>query len=1036
MSRLPFLSPSRLLTGLAFLALMAPLPFTGRLAGQAQTPVKEKPVATPAPLALPADWVKTMTWRCIGPATMGGRIISLAVYEADPSTWWVATASGGLLKTTNNGITFEHQFDHENTVSVGDVAVAPSDRNIVWVGTGENNPRNSVSYGDGVYKSTNGGKTWQNMGLKKSFQIGRIAIHPRNPDIVYVGALGRLYGPSEERGLFKTTDGGKTWKKVLYVDEKTGIIDLRMNPGNPETLLAATYERQRDIYDVADPMKKWGTGSGLWKTMDGGKTWKKLTKGLPGCKLGRIGIDYYRKNPDVVFAIVESEKIGMGPPQVARNTVYMGITGQDARGGGAELLRVTQGGPADKAGLQPGDVITGLDAKPVRNYEDLIDQIRTHKPGDKVKVSRRRAREMKVVDLTLTARGAQGGQAGRPFAISLGGQRENVQDRQGKDGHDYGGLYRSDNGGKTWKRINSINPRPMYFSQIRVDPTDDRYLYVLGISLYRSQDGGKTFRPDGGRGVHADQHTLWIDPHDGRHMLLGCDGGLYATYDRMEHWDHLNTTAIAQFYHVALDTRRNYWVYGGLQDNGSWGGPSFRPGFTGPVNEDWIRVGGGDGFTCQVDPNDPDQIYYTAQYGRMGRRNLRTREAASFQPRGRYRFNWSTPFLLSHHNSKIFYAAGNVVFRSLDRGNNLKPISKEITATDRGSALALAESPKNASVLWVGTDDGFLWVTRDGGKEWTNVTKNVGLPGLRSVSSIEASRFGEGRAYVVFDGHRSDDDRPYVYATEDFGKTWKPLHGMLPKWGTTRVLREDIENPDLLYLGTEFAIWCSIDRGQTWHRLNNNLPTVAIHEIAIHPSAGEIVAATHGRSLWILDVTPLRQLTKETLASATLYKPVTAIRWLADPSRGGTNRRFVGENPARGAALYYSLPARAKNVSLKVVDINGKTVRDLRIAADAGLHRIPWDLAGNPPRGNPRQPRPGGGRRFGGGPRGRPVPDGTYRIVLVVDDNEQSQTLKVEADPTAPPGAVAVDEIEEAAQKGEQEEDREEREGRQEGIDD
>jgi photosystem II stability/assembly factor-like uncharacterized protein len=848
------------------------------------------------------EWFKSLTWRCIGPANMGGRITALAVYEADPTTYWVATASGGLLKTMNNGVTFEHQFDHEATVSIGDVCVAPSDKNIVWVGTGEGNPRNSVSYGDGVYKSTDGGKTWRNMGLKKTFQIGKILIHPSNPDIVYVAALGRLYGPNEERGLFKTCDGGKTWEKILYIDDKTGVIDLHMHPVDPETLLAAAYERQRDGYDYNDPANKFGAGSGLYRTIDGGKSWQKITKGLPTCKLGRIGIDWYRKDPHVVFLLVESEKIGGAPHPVA---------GKGSNGG------------------------------------------------------------------TL------------PYLDRLGGQAENVQDKQGPNGFEYGGVFKSTDGGESWTRLNSLNPRPMYFSQIRVDPNDDNYVYVLGISLHRSRDGGRTFDDEAGRGAHGDHHALWIDPRDGRHMILGGDGGYYVTYDRTANWDRLNHMAIAQFYHVAVDTRRDYRVFGGLQDNGTWGGPSRTHSLTGPINEDWIRIGGGDGFRCAVDPTDPDLVYSTAQWGALRRSNLRTRETESIRPTNarRYRFNWNTPFLLSHRNPRIFYCAGNVVFRSLDRGSDLRVISPDITATERGSASALAESPRNPDVLYVGSDDGYLWVTRNGGKEWSNITKNVGLPGLRWVASIEPSRFEEGRAYVVFDGHRSDDNEPYVYVTEDYGKTWTSLRGNLP-WGSTRVLREDIDNPDLLYLGTEFGAWCSLDRGQTWKSLNTNLPTVAVHEFAIHPTAGEIVAATHGRSLWILDVTALRQLTPQALkADARLYQPATAVREHMEPSRGQTNRRFAGENPPQGAVIWYSLGKKASKASLKVVDIEGQLVRELKAETQPGLHKIVWNLAHARPRPSRNRSAP---------EAARPVAPGSYLVVLTVDGREYKQALRVE----------------------------------------
>ncbi len=991
----------------------------------------EKGPATSVEGTLPADWVEQMTWRCIGPANMGGRITAISVSPTDPSIFWAATASGGLIKTTNNGVTFVHQFDREATVSIGDVCVAPSNPDIVWVGTGENNPRNSVSYGDGVYRSTDGGKSWQNMGLKKTFQIGKIIVHPRNPEVVYVGALGRLYGPNEERGLYKTTDGGKTWNRILFIDQNTGVIDMRMHPTDPDTLLVAMWERRRDGfdsfvgdkpaegYDGYDPIKKWGPGAGIYRTTDGGKTFKKMTKGLPSCQMGRIGLDWCLKKPNVVFAILDCEKIGMGnpPKDVITGTPYMGVTGEEAENG-AKLTSITTGAPADRAGLKVNDIIQSLDGMAVKSYREFVRLLQTKKPGAALKLKVLREKATLDIEVTLAGRpsGTVGGAGGptrtRPNHAYYAGQRENVQDQQGPNSHEYGGVYRSDDGGESWKRVNSLNPRPMYFSQVRVDPTDDRHVFVTGVLLYRSADGGKTFKPDGGRGVHADHHALWIDPRDGRHMLLGTDGGLYATYDRMDTWDHLNHMALGQFYHVALCSRKPYYAYGGLQDNGSWGGPSVGlKGGVGPINEDWVSVASGDGFVCRVDPNDPDLVYAESQNGNMLRRNLRTGESRSIKPqppRGQppYRFNWNTPFILSSHNSRILYSAGNYVFRSLDRGNDPRIISPEITMTKRGTATALAESPRNPEVLWVGTDDGALWVTRNGGKDWTNVSARVGLPGLRWVATIEPSRFVEGRAYVAFDGHRSDDDEPHLYVTEDFGQTWKSLRNNLPT-GSTRCLREDVQNANLLYLGTEFSLFASTNRGQAWTKLNNNLPTVAVHEIAIHPTAGEIVAATHGRSLWILDVTALRQMTREALnARVQFYKPNTVVRWQAQPGHGRTNRRFVGENPPPGAQLYYSLNQKAEKVSLKIVNIEGKTLVELPGGKEAGLHRVTWNLTQGPPRERPTG-RPSGGRP--GQIRASAAP-GTYRVVLTVDGQEFAQTLTIEPDPHAPTRPLAEEE--------------------------
>jgi len=1035
---------------------------------------------TPGP-----EWLKPLTWRSIGPANMGGRVVALAVVEDDPSCYWVATAGGGLLKTVNNGITFEHQFDREGTVAVGDVAVAPSDRNVVWVGTGENNPRNSVSYGDGVYKSTDGGKTWKNMGLAGSFQVGRIAIHPKDPNTVYVGALGRLYGPSADRGLFKTADGGATWQKVLFVDENTGVVDLRMKPDDPETLLAATYERRRDLFDAGDPIKKFGPGGAIHKTTDGGKTFRKLTGGLPTVALGRVGLDYYRKDPNVVFAVVETEKVGAGPRPASGSgggRPYLGVLGEGPEAEDAALGQVVPGGPGDKAGLKTGDVVKSLDGKPVKTFTEFATALRDRKVGDVLKLTAER--EGKAVEFQVTLEAAPAGQGGggnrgltgqgrepaaeapavnsgegvaglgldpnRPFGSALGGQIENAQDRQGPDAFQTGGVFRSADGGETWARVNSLNPRPFYFSQVRVDPSDEKYVYVLGLVLHRSDDGGKTFRGDGSRNVHADQHALWVDPRDGRHLVLGGDGGFYLSYDRGDNWDHLNHLAIGQFYHVALDPRRPYKVYGGLQDNGTWGGPgSGRPGSAGggaggngggPLNEDWVSVNGGDGFKCQVDPSDPDLIYCTSQYGVLSRRNLRTGEAGGIRPaaeRGKtHRFNWNTPFLLSAANPKIYYAAGEVVFRSLNKGENLRPISPEITRTKRGSATALAESPRDPEVLYAGTDDGALWVTTDGGRNWSDVTKNVGLDRPCYVATIEASRAADGRAYVAFDGHRSDLDDPLVFATEDYGKTWAALRAGLPR-GSSHCLREDPLNPDLLYLGTEFALWASLDRGKSWVKANANLPTVAVFEVATHPTAGEAVVATHGRSLWAADVNGLRQLTREAMtAKATLFKTVPAVRWQPEPGRGGTNRRFVGQAAPRGATLYVAIGSKAEKASLKVLDYDGVPVYETRVPTDPGLHRLTWNL------NRPAPPRPGGGPGGGGGGRfaglfRRTVPaaPGTYKVVLSADGVESSQPLKVEPDPAYPDSEITAEMLEGMEEMG-RDAEAEERDGPGRGDDD
>jgi len=1193
---------------LAFLALAMPAAARLQESESASAEAAQEAAAEPAPASeaqpppppgrshveglLPWAWSQQLTWRSIGPANMGGRITDVAAHPSDSSTFWVGTAGGGLLKTVNAGVTYEHQFDDQNSCSIGAVTVAPSNPDVVWVGTGENNPRNSVSWGDGVYKSTDGGATWKHMGLAKSFQISRILVHPEDENLVYVAALGRLWGPSEERGLFRSRDGGETWERILYVDDRTGVIDLRMKPDDPRTLLAATYERERDIHDSNDPAKKWGPGSGLHRSTDGGDTWTAVTSGLPTVSKGRIGLDWYAKDASVVYAIVESERITQEP----ENAAYLGLRTEDAEVG-ARVVEVTEKSPAAEAGVQKSDLVLRLGEVTILGSEQLLDELKKEIAGNQVELELVRERKSVIVSVTLGKRPPPEGDPTDelgfprpgPYSIGLGGQRENVQDEQGEAGHEFGGVYRSEDAGATWTRINSLNPRPMYYSEIRVDPSDASFVYVLGTSLYRSSDGGKTFTADGhDDSVHVDHHALWIDPRDGRHMVLGNDGGLYVTWDRMAHWDHHNHVAIGQFYDVGIDRRRDYRVFGGLQDNGSWGGPSVTRTGSGPTNADWIRVGGGDGFVCEVDANDHDLVYYESQGGGMGRRHLSTNEGGFIRPRGEqdieYRFNWRTPFLLSHHNSRIHYSAGNYVFRSLDRGNSARRISPELTISERGSATALAESPSNPDVLFAGTDDGALWTTRDGGHTWIDLfalnaglengveaapraeatpraltvarrstapaespagddplsgtwtckargagiddetegrftleleldadgtvrgklasdigngpieagkwdpekrslafrfpgetlvlsfTAELGkdgqldgeivaaggsfsfdfkgersgaaaaageagpppakeqqqaveseaeatpppaeepakprkflkntidqlLPGRRYVSAIVPSAHKRERVFVAFDGHRSNDDAPYVFVSEDGGDTWKSLAGGLPESvGSVRALAEDTENDDLLFLGTEFRAFVSVDRGKTWTELGGNLPTVAVHDFAISDAARELVAGTHGRSVWVLDIAALRGMTEKAIeADAALYPVNRAVRWRNDPERGGTTRQFVGQNPPRDVSIFYSLRKKARQVKLEVRDAAGAVLRELEASAEQGLHRVAWDGR----RGTTEETEQGE-RRFR---RGRSLPVGSYRVVLTVDGATFETPVEVLGDPSYP----------------------------------
>jgi S1-C subfamily serine protease len=1270
---------------------------------QKQKEMIQTPEAKPTPPSgpavpegtLPESLAKAYTWRQIGPANMGGRVTAIAVHDADPTTYYIATGGGGLLKTVNNGTTFDILFDKQSSVAIGDVAIAKSNPSIIWVGTGEANPRNSVGFGDGAYKSTDAGKTWQKMGLDKTFQIGKILIHPTNPEIVYVGALGRLYGPSEDRGMYKTTDGGKTWAKVLYVDDKTGVIDARLDPQDPETIIAALWERKRDEFDgffgeapVPDtygPIVTHGTGGGLFKSTDGGKTWKKLNddksnNGLPTGKLGRIGLDYSAKTKGLLVAIIDTDKVGTG----AASAVYLGVIGADAENdGGAKLNEITEGGPAGKAGLKPGDIVTKIGDAPVLRYDDLLDAIYAKAVGDKLTLTAKRGDKTETIEVTLGKREAttpsetgggrkgpkkdapakdapamdapaaateptpptpilgvqlgtdklvinvlakdgpaakaglkvgdtillvdgkkvetvteyaaalggkkagdavkvvvsrdnfektftvtlgapvagkgppetppvaketakeappaaatppkaaattaptlplpgftptttgddvkvaalpadgelakagikvgdavtavngepvttlrtlfallrvgpraaenarkvgdkvkvtftladgktkevevalvetplpglggaggppRGATATRPNGLGLGGQAPNVQGRQGKDGHQTGGIFVSKDNGDTWTRVNSLNPRPMYFSVVRFDPTDDNTIYALADVpvLYKSTNGGKRFATvPTSNGVHADAHALYINPANPKHLIIGCDGGFYASYDKALTWDHLNTLALGQFYHVATDNRRPYRVYGGLQDNGSWGGPSQTMRRYGQVNEDWVFVSGGDGFVCRVDPTDPDLVYAESQNGFMSRRNFRTGEFGAIRPPRTQtdeplRFNWNTPFILSNHNPSIFYCGAQFVFRSVKKGDNLKQISPDLTKSKKGSLTQVSESPRTPDVLWAGSDDGNVWVTKDGGLKWDNVTDNfkaAGLPGPRWVSCIEPSRDKDGRCYVAFDGHRSDDDKPYAFVTTDFGATWKSINANLPAFGSTRVLREDTVNTDVLYLGTEFGAFVSTNRGAQWAKLGGNLPTVRVDEFAQPTTANDLVVATHGRSIWIADVTSLRQMKTSVMAAdATLFAPSPAVRWKlgvgGESPYSSTDRKFVGVNPARGATVEYLLTKDAKKLALKVLDVNGKTVKAFdKPKTEPGLHRVVWDLTG--PAATP--PAGGGGRRVVAGA----VAPGTYKVVLTIDDKEFTQSLVVELDPNASKDTMSIEGYEE-----------------------
>jgi photosystem II stability/assembly factor-like uncharacterized protein len=847
------------------------------------------------------DVLEGLELREIGPAIMGGRISDLAVDESDPARFFVGTATGGVWKTINHGQSWDPVFDEQSTSSIGALAVAPSNPNVVWVGTGEPQNRQSSPWGDGVFKSMDGGRTWSHMGLRETHHIGAVVIHPRDPDVVYVAAVGHLWGGNPERGVYKTTDGGDSWERVLFVDDDTGVIDLVMDPGDPRTLFAATYQRRRTAWGFSAD----GSGSGIWRTLDGGVSWVELSDGLPPGDKGRIGLDVYRR----------------------------------------------------------------------------------------------------------------------------------------------------DGSGDT-------NPRPMYFSMIRIDPNDPSRVYIGGVRFGISDDGGRTFsREDGAEGIHVDHHALWIDPSNSSHLILGNDGGVAVSWDRAATWRQIDNLAIGQFYEVGVDMSDPYRVCGGLQDNSSWCAPHNTLTDYGIRNGDWVDVSGGDGFYNVIDPTNPDIIYTESQGGNVSRYDGRSGESMRIRPVARpedgedreYRFNWNAPIVLSSWDPTVVYIGANHLLRSRDRGETWEEASPDLTrqidrdtltimgapVTDEtlsrndgirhyGTITAIGESRHSADVVFVGTDDGNVQRTTDGARSWTDLTGRFpGLPPRTYVSGLEPSVV-QGRLYASFDGHRNDDFAPYVYVSDDLGDSWRRITSGLPDWSVNRV-KEHPRTTDLLFVANEIGVWISIDRGAAWHRLTGDLPTVPVDDMEIHPRDNDLILGTHGRSIWILDdLGVLESLAREDLAGDGVAFPVRPVR-LAN-RRGGWpfwGDEFQGENPPEGAIIRYAVGRPGETLSgstadggdsgpvtgagavgpdqaggrsaatIEIANASGVVVRTLDVSAETGLHQVVWDLRYDPP----YERRTDEERGFGDGPQGPPVLPGNYLATVHSGTWTGSTEIQVLPDP-------------------------------------
>lgn len=849
-----------------------------------------------------------LAWRSIGPAVMGGRISDIRGVAGDPATLYAAAGSGGLFRTTDGGITWTSIFDRQSTISIGAIAVEPGNPKVIWVGTGESNVRNSVSFGDGLYKSEDAGATWKHVGLEETETIARVVINPANPKNVFVAAIGHPFGPNDQRGVFVTHDGGNTWQKTLYVDDQHGASDVAIDPANPNVVYAALWHFDRKPWTYTSGDEK----GGLFKSTDAGMTWKKLTNGLPTL-MGRIGLAVAPTNVKTVYVLAESK--------------------------GGTLFRSND---------------EGSSFTQVSDNQDLVR-------------------------------------------------------------------------------------RAYYFTTMQVAPDSADHIVVMADALLESTDAGKHFRRMS-PSVHGDLHALWIDPKEPRRMWEGNDGGLAVSYDAGQHWEQVNNIPLGQFYHVTTDTREPFYnVTGGMQDDGSWTGPSRTREPAGIFNDDWRMVNPYTGFNALVDADDADILLTEQPGGGLLRMNLRTREQQNVSPQVRsyagapasemkYRFNWDAPLVRSAHGKNTIYLAGNVVFQSADYGKSWEAVSHDLTNADKtklgnmggpisvdnsaeevySTVTTLAESPANRLVLWAGTDDGNVQVTTNGGGSWTNVASS--LPGVAAhspVSHVEPSRANDQTAYVSLDRHMFDDMRPYVFRTSDGGKTWTNISGNLPAKAFVWIVREDPREQRLLYAGTELGLYVSFTGGNQWMPMHlANMPwSIAVRDIVLQPEKNDLIVATHGRSLWILDdVTPMQQLAGAEPNEAKFFPVRPAMRFTMRASRFAFgDKTFTGANPQYGALLTYYLPASASEVKLQILDSNGQMIRTIRALNKPGVNRVTWDLryAGPAVEGERR----GGGGGEGGGGRGGAIRGpqalpGGYTARLIVDGKSYDQAVKVEIDPS------------------------------------
>ena len=925
-----------------------------------------------APQASVQSIVDAIRFREIGPTAQGGRYVDFAVIESNPRVFYAATATGGLWKTENHGISFTPVFDNQPAFAIGAVALAQSRPDVVYVGTGEGNNSRSSYGGNGVYKSTDGGKSWTKVGLDNAGRIARIVVHPKNPDVVFVAAAGHLYSQNPERGVYRSTDGGKSWTKTLdhKVDgREIGATDVAIDPANPQVMYAATYDKVRRPWTFGEG----GPGSAIFKSTDGGAKWTQLTNGLPTGLLGRIGLAIARSDPKTVYAVIENANAA--PPTAGRG-----------------------GAPA------------AAPQTPEERRKRMAQGFGDGSIGDELYRSDDAGATWRKV--------APPPPAPAPAPSTGSGQVE---------GAPQGG--RGGRGGWT-----GGNP-PYYYGQIRVDPANKEHVYLLSVGVSHTTDGGKTWSSPFGFG--GDNHALWINPTDSNHIILGHDHGMGVSFDGGRNWLSPDNKPLAQFYAIGYDMERPYNVYGGIQDNGSMKGPSTMKGGGSIPFEAWYRVGGGDGFYNVVDPTDSRWLYNESQFGSIQRMDQKTGQSRSIrysreQGKEQLRWNWSSPILISPHNPEVVYHAANVLLRSSNRGDTWTEISPDLTKNlpDRrngsgniqyATITTIDESPIVGGVIWAGTDDGNVQVTRDGGKSWTNVADKISGHQGYWISRVIASHHDASTAYVTSTGYRHDDPKPLVWKTADYGNTWTSVAGNLPN-EPINVIREDRENPNLLFVGTDFGVYTSLDGGKSWNRIKNGITTNPVHDMHIHPRERELIVGTHGRGFYIADISGLQALTTTALASDAVLAPlVPTVQYVAGLRPSLASLNYDGQSRLPGVHInYYLKSAASGGVTVRVYD-GARVIAETKTApGNAGLNTIRWTMQSARPMMEGEQAGRGGrggqgGGGFGGGRGGTapatpqfPMPaanmvtttvaPGAYRVVLNVGGREYTQTAVVTAD--------------------------------------